>query len=138
MILRNMIWAIGIAYSTGTPMLPEPPDLKAAFCLGAMKNHVPITMDNLFIGKPPDNPELRQELARVEDKFQSAHRRLQAYLLPRLRYLDADAMLLAAKAGEAAALETDKAISACSGSGPCMERARLRTKDCYEPGFLPF
>ena len=88
-------------------------------------------------------PEIQAIVRRANERLQTAKDRLRAYLEPRTTYLDADGILAAVQQGEAAKRESDSAIARCTADPSnidkaCIDAARGRTADCYEPNFLPY
>lgn len=113
--------------------LPEPTDLKAAFCAGVLKE----------LGRPgvlTGDEVIQKATERVQADYDSATRRLKAYLLPRSDYLDTEFLFAAMNIGEATQRQGRADMIACKSKGSlfCITDATKRSAECLYPDFLPF
>lgn len=144
MRIRRSFLAILSLWATAAngEMLPDPVDLKAAFCIGAMKDHKPVVLNAPNGGPLP--PNIQAMVDSINQMAQDSLGRLRSYLVPRVPYLDSDSLILAISQGEMANADAGKAIIACgedygqAAYMACVEKARKRIKDCFPPDFLPY
>lgn len=121
-------------------------DLRAAYCFGRLKDMKPLDLGN-YDGE-------RAALAKtVNDRVASAQRRLRAYLLPRLEYVDGHAIMAAAQAGEedqraylpaieecwkASNREANTAAAIAASKKCSAQTTSDKLQECEAANFLPF
>lgn len=109
-------------------MPPNDIELRVAYCTGRFKD---TGVDTAAI------PEaLRASAEKTIAEVRVAMGKYEAYLMPRLRYLDMDAIMAAMHQGE---LARDRVQQDCAdaNSDQC-KRTSADIKDCREAAFLPF
>lgn len=137
------IWA-----SSAEAQLPlNPVDYKAAYCAGRLRD---IQVPQPPAGSPTAANEMVQELA---NKIDHARQRLKTYLLPRLSYVDATALLATTQIGVEEEQQYERAMKQCMGkanaAGSVSDAAKIgmacaneagwpKLKECEETTFLPF
>ena len=143
--------AVAISCPAFAQIPPNETDLKAAFCLGVLNAYTPAD------SAKATTPEIARLEAETETKVLAARQRVQAYLMPRLQFIDQTSIFYAMaegrRADEQAAAQFSKcqwdpaSISALSNRNAktlaeamnkCMGAINDRIKSCYDPSFLPF
>jgi hypothetical protein len=132
--------------------LPTATDLKAAYCGRVLARQIELgTKIDTLIARAPDSPAKRRVQAQAQD-VQDRHRRLLAYLGPRLKHLDAGPLVAAAEMADAdeatnARLSNDAgcagagdvaAVNACVSSALTNSPAREKQRQCDSLEWLPF
>lgn len=123
----------------GTLKLPTDIDLKAAYCLGTYKEVLAADFS-----QSPD-----RSISQMNQKKAGINRdRIQAYLLPRLLYLDSTGIVVANSRGindsRDATDAMGRCLSTCGPQSECVikcandDPAMIRVKSCSDPSFLPF
>ena len=131
--LLTLIALLPIAF--GAQAQREPPadiELRAAYCISALTGR---SNDVQTRGALP-GPRAQQEALREAGAgFERDVRRLRSYLVPRMKYLDAEALLAAADRGQAdvnALLQTERACEARCGITPsATPEAAARNAACF-------
>lgn len=132
-------------------VLPNDTDLKAAFCVGVLKNFSPIDPAKVR------TPEIARLEAETDAKISALRQRLQAYLMPRMQFIDQTSIVFAMAEGQRAedqaaaqwikcqsdpaslsALSDRNAKAMTEAMNKCMGPISDRIKPCYDLSFLPF
>ena len=90
--------------------LPNQVDLRAAYCTKVVEYQISLLTDPTPVSRPP---EAQRVLDRFRDNAQSNLRRIRAYLLPRVAYLDALGLMAAMQSADADIQEAKQEASAC-------------------------
>jgi hypothetical protein len=127
--------AISASANAQSVTLPNPTDLKSAYCIGRL-NGAKIKVDEL-------PAQFRSQLEETQRQVDTSLQKLRAYLLPRLPFLDTSSVDLAVRSGEAARERTGGSWQRCMK--PENEEIHLSckadiedVKSCRIPSFLPF
>ena len=113
--------------------LPTAVDLKAAFCLGYWRDFQPPPTQGL---SEPFRSGFESDARQVQD----TRKRIAAYLMPRSRFLDLDALLSASNAGTAYRQTVSASMMNCVGNSESEECLAIsaKVKECRTGSFLPF
>lgn len=135
MVLKSLVTVVLASIHVGFSPMPSDTDLRAAFCLGALKDVQPIPLESF-----PE--QFKDDVGRLNNQVAVSRERLQAYLLPKLEYLDPAALAVAAEQGRRAAQRAEAQAGQCLNKPngeitECM-RDNLQVSDCREAKFLPF
>lgn len=152
-VVGTAVAAIAVAI-TGPAIAQSAPtdtDLKAAFCIGVLKDYSPADTST---AKTPDIARLEAE---TNAKVVAARQRIQAYLVPRARFIDQTSIYYAIAEGVRAndqalarfkecqsdpaslsALAAKDAKALAEAMSRCQGNASERIRSCFDPSFLPF
>lgn len=149
--LGAIIVCTGLATPVEAQQLPDGTDLRAAYCARLLSRQIESHRALMsLLGNVPESPELQAVRAKnqgVEDR----HRRLLAYLEPRLSHLDVQPLIAASKTADAdidangrlqqeagcIGKELDAAV-ACSRAVLANAPATSKQKQCETVDWLPF
>jgi len=139
------------AFPAAAQIVPTDTDLKAAFCVGVLRELSPIDTTTAT------TPEIDRVVAELNAKKLAVLQHIRAYLLPRRRFIDLDSITSAMDEGGRAKQQSLARFLECA-SDPAwaaalkandpkaMTRARencegtigIRTRACFDLSFLPF
>ena len=123
--------------------LPTDTDLKAAYCMAFYNSQESTLRAFTQAGNPPG---VTEAAGKVLGQSASDLRRVRLYLMPRMQYLDTNALIGAKKSGEEDVARAYKLNSACTAScetiqcvASCPDSQEIsRLKSCIGARFLPF
>lgn len=135
MLLTSLTMVILSPMGVDFSPMPSDTDLRAAFCLGALRDVQPIPLDGI-------PSQFRQDVERLNLEVRTSRERLQAYLLPKMQYLDPTGIAVAAEQGHRAAQRSEAQAGKCANQSgdeiaECM-RDNMQVSECRKAGFLPF
>lgn len=152
-VIGTAVAAIAVAFTSPamSQSAPSDTDLKAAFCAGVLKGYSPA---DTATAKTPDIARLEAE---TNAKVMAASQRIQAYLIPRGRFIDSTSIFYAIAEGVRAndqaaarfkecqsdpaslsALAAKDAKALTDAMNRCQSAVSERIKPCFDPSFLPF
>jgi len=124
--------------------LPTPTDLKATYCLNILNYYKKVLSEKSANESPTSQQILKETVEIAETKLQ----RLEAYLLPRLPYLDVTGIIFAAGRAQSDIKSMKSHLIACSQQCgqdlncilKCSHGAESaqQMKSCQDLSFLPF
>jgi hypothetical protein len=138
---RVFMLACVLSASTNAAILPDAIDLKAAYCISIVRSSAEIG------GNIENMPEPFKTEARIfREKAQSDLRRLQLYLVPRIKLLDPMPLLGADQSAQDDQARSLSEVQSCMGKPQselkaCLEvetEAQKRIRSCRDLSFLPF
>jgi len=159
LIKRLLVTLFLVSSPASGEQLPTQIDLKAAYCIPIVKSYISLISSIDTPGEQSATPregqpsdEINQLVRKLQSEEQERLRRLQLYLVPRLRYLDSASILAAMKSGEEDVARSNAISNECqakckgsSGSACLMDCVKSqkgeltgRMSACSNTGWLPF
>ena len=146
-ILGFLLIALYPLNSFAERQYPSETDLKAAYCIPVLQNAIE------FMTKFDSYPDLKS----LTDKDRATLIRIEAYLIPRIKFVDSKALIVATKSAELDLEETKRINNFCTAKFSNLDdkdkkklkeilkcqdsegsEITLRTEKCFKGNFLPY